>query len=88
MLRVLGYSRRQGKTLVLSDEEIVANAKQQERDGVTPLYSWYDYKTGEKATPPGWLVWSMDRGCGVVYKRRTDGAYIIVTGVQGDFVCG
>nr|DAU19137.1 MAG TPA: hypothetical protein [Caudoviricetes sp.] len=32
-------------------------------------------------------MWSsFSHGCGIVYRRR-DGKMIIVTGVQGDFIC-
>lgn len=66
------------------DEEIIENALQQEKDGIKPHYSFYDYKGGEKVTPPGWLIWSTNSGCGVVY-RRNDGKMIITIGMQGDF---
>lgn len=78
----LGY--KDGKARIFTAAEIIGNALLQERDGVQPLYIWYDYKTGKKVTPPGWLVWSIWEGCGVVY-RRHDGKMIIVTGRQGDF---
>ena len=83
-LYLIGY--KDGKAQLFSSDEIIENARQQELDGIEPLYSWYDYKTGETVTPPGWLVWSTMKGCGVVY-RRHDGKMIIVTGVQGDFCC-
>lgn len=75
---------RDGSKLFTS-EQIIENAKEQEREGIEPHFAWYDYKTREPITPPGWLVWSTMYGCGVVY-RRNDGKYIIVTGWQGDFV--
>lgn len=69
-------------------EQIINNALEQERSGIVPRYSWQDYRTGEKVTPPGWLVWStLADGCGVVY-RRTDGKMIIITGLPGDFCMG
>lgn len=61
------------------------NALEQEKRCKSALQ--LDYKTDEKITPPGWLVWSNTRyGCGVVY-RRSDGKMIILTGMQGDFCC-
>ena len=85
-MRVL-CRKMNGELLTATDEQIIENALQQERDGIQPQYSFRDYKTGEKLTPPGWLVWSLyDGGCGVVY-RRADGKMIITTGLQGDFVC-
>lgn len=70
---------------VFSENEIIENALQQEKEGIDPHYSFYDYKSGEKITPPGWLIWSTNTdGCGVVY-RREDGKLIIVTGWQSDF---
>ena len=83
MLYNAGY--KNGKALLFSDEEIIENALQQEKAGIKPHYAWYDYKTQEQVTRPGWLVWSTMNGCGVVY-RRHDGKMIIITGLQGDFV--
>lgn len=77
---------RDGSKLFTS-EQIINNAKEQESAGVRPSFAWMDYKTGEPSTPPGWLVWSTMDGCGVVYRRKSDGNYIISTGMQGDFVC-
>lgn len=68
-------------------DEIIENAKEQERAGIRPTFTWIYYKTGEALTQPGWLVWSTLDGCGVVYRRKKDGKYIINTGMQGDFVC-
>ena len=82
MLYNLGY--KDGKALLYSENEIIENALQQERDGIKPHYSFYDHKTRQKVTPQGWLIWSTLRGCGVVY-RRADGKMIIITGIQGDF---
>lgn len=66
--------------------QAINNALDQEKSGVIPRYSFRDYKTGEKLTPPGWLVFStFADGCGVVY-RRSDGKMIVTTGFQGDFV--
>lgn len=83
MLYNLGY--KNGKAQLYTSEQIIENALQQEREGIEPHFTWYDYKTREPITPPGWLVWSTMDGCGVVY-RRHDGKMIIVTGWQGDFV--
>ena len=70
---------------VFSEKEIIENALQQEKDGIEPHYSFYDYSKKERITPPGWLVWSTNAdGCGVVY-RRNDGKMIVATGCQGDF---
>lgn len=86
MARTYIIKTRNGIKLFTS-EQIINNAKEQERAGVRPAYAWRDYKTGEPSTPPGWLVWSTwEDGAGVVY-RRNDGEYIISTGMQGDFVC-
>lgn len=77
--------QKNGKALLLTDDEIINNALEQEKSGVKPHYAFYDYKKHEKVTPAGWLVWSLrDGGCGVVY-RRADGKMIITTGLQGDF---
>ena len=65
-------------------EQIIENAKEQERAGVRPSFAWMDYKTGTASTPAGWLVWSTMDDCGVVYRRASDGKYIINTGMQGD----
>lgn len=72
--------------VLVTESQAINNALDQEKSGVIPRYSFRDYKTGEKITPPGWLVWStFADGCGVVY-RRTDGKMIVTTGFQGDFV--
>jgi hypothetical protein len=73
------------KNLILSQSEIIENVLEQEAAGVVPRFSWYDEKTRGAGSPAGWLVWSTwDRGCGVVY-RRNDGAFVLLTGWQGDF---
>lgn len=70
---------------LVTAEQVINNALEQERAGIVPRYSWRDTKTGENATPPGWLVWSTwADGCGVVYRRR-DCKMILITGMQGDF---
>ena len=77
--------QKNGKALLLTDDEIISNALEQEKSGIKPHYAFYDYKKHEKITPAGWLVWSLnDGGCGVVYLRK-DGKMIITTGLQGDF---
>lgn len=66
-------------------EQVIQNALDQEAEGITPHYAWYNYKKKEPIHNPGWLVWStMKDGVGVVY-RRNDGRMVITTGVQGDF---
>lgn len=71
---------------IVTESQAINNALDQEKSGVIPRYSFRDYKTGEKLTPPGWLVFSTCAdGCGVVY-RRSDGKMIVTTGFQGDFV--
>lgn len=81
------YILHTGKDVqIVTESQAINNALDQEKSGVIPRYSFLDYKTGEKLTPPGWLVWStFADGCGVVY-RRSDGKMIITTGFQGDFV--
>lgn len=77
--------QKNGKALLLTDDEIINNALEQEKSGIKPHYAFYDYKNHEKMTPAGWLVWSLSGGgCGVVYRRK-DGKMIITTGLQGDF---
>lgn len=71
---------------LVTESQAINNALDQEKSGITPRYSFRDYKTLENITPPGWLVWStFADGCGVVY-RRSDGKMIVTTGLQGDFV--
>lgn len=71
--------QKNGKALLLTDDEIINNALEQEKSGIKPHYAFYDYKKHEKITPAGWLVWSLsDGGCGVVYRRK-DGYYNRVT---------
>ena len=75
-----------GKNQIITESEAIENALEQEKSGIIPHYSWYDYKEKETVTPPGWLVWSTwADGCGVVY-RRSDGKMIVLTGTQGDFI--
>ena len=73
-------------TKIFTEAEIIDTARQIEASGDRPMYSFYDYRTYEPMTPPGWLIWSTwDDGACVVYKT-TEGRYRIVTGWQGDFV--
>lgn len=72
---------------VITEAEAIQNAAEQEAAGIRPVFAWYDHRTGEHVTPPGWLVWSTYQdGAGVVYKRETDGKPVVVTGWQADFV--
>lgn len=76
---------RDGVQLV-TESQAINNALEQEKSGISPRYAFWDYKTGENLTPPGWLVWStFADGCGVVY-RRPDGKMIVTTSFPGDFV--
>lgn len=47
------YCGRQnnGKALLLTDDEIINNALEQEKSGIKPHYAFYDYKNHEKMTP-------------------------------------
>lgn len=70
---------------VITEDEAIRNAKEQERAGVNASYYWLDYKTGKKEGSAGWLIWSTwEDGAGVCF-RRSDGKYYIVTGWQADF---
>ena len=85
MARIYTVHSKTGN-LFLSEEEIIENAKEQEEGGVTPFYSYYDYRSYKPVTPPGWLIWStMEDGACVVYKNSA-GRYRFITGWQGDFV--
>jgi hypothetical protein len=74
--------------MIFSQAEIIENFELQEKSGGEPLYAWYDFKKGEAVTPRGFLIWSLPEGCGVVYRRASDGALILLEGRQGDFCCG
>lgn len=70
---------------LITENDAINNALEQEKSGICPRYAFRDYKTGENLTPPGWLVWSTYAdGCGVVY-RRHDGKMVCTTGMQSDF---
>lgn len=69
-----------------SKSELIENAKQQERDGVKPMYVFYGKDTSDHITPPGWLVFSTwTDGAGVVCKYD-NGRYGLIRGWQGEFV--
>jgi hypothetical protein len=48
--RFCGY-KNDGTQLMLSDEEIIKNALDQEKDGVKPHYAFYDWKNKKAVTP-------------------------------------
>lgn len=48
--------KKDGTPLLLTDEKIIENALEQERQGIKPHYAFYDYKKQENITPPGWPV--------------------------------
>lgn len=78
------HKKERAAELVTANQAI-NNALEQEESGIIPRYAFHDYKTGENLTPPGWLIWSTYAdGCGVVF-RRDDGKMVITTGMQGDF---
>lgn len=52
MKRTLGH-KKDGTALFATESEIIENAMQQERDGIKPHYSFYDYKKKEPVTPAG-----------------------------------
>lgn len=81
---LLGHNNKR-QAVFASHKEIIENVLKQEAEDIQPLYSFYDYKTKEIITPPGFLVYSLWAGCGVVYRRN--GEMILVQGVQGDFCC-
>ena len=45
--------QKSGKALLLTDDEIINNALEQEKAGIKPHYAFYDYKKHEKVTPAG-----------------------------------
>lgn len=70
---------------MITEDEAIQNALDQEKEGIKPSFIWYDSRRKETVGRPGWLVWSTwADGCGVVY-RRDDGKMILATGWQGDF---
>lgn len=78
---------KNGESRLVKESEAIQNALDQEKIGVKPHYVRRDYKTGEKITPSGWLVWSTwEDGAGVVYRREKDGKFVLTTGWQADFV--
>ena len=40
--------QKNGKALLLTDDEIINNALEQEKSGIKPHYAFYDYKNHEK----------------------------------------
>lgn len=71
---------------IFTATEIIANALAQEKEGIKPSFCLYNHVTKTATTPKGWLVWSTSiDGCGIVYRRESDGKMIIITGFQGDF---
>lgn len=65
---------------LVTESQAIRNALDQEKGSIIPRYSFRDYKTGEKLTPPRWIIWStFADGCGVVY-RRSDRKMIVTTG--------
>lgn len=42
-----------GKNQIITESEAIENALEQEKSGIIPHYSWYDYKKKETVTPPG-----------------------------------
>lgn len=51
-MRFCGHLKN-GAQLLLSDDEIINNALEQEKSGIKPHYAFYDYKNHEKVTPAG-----------------------------------
>ena len=77
---------KNGTTEVITSDEIIMNALEQENSGIEPHYSFVDYKTKEKITPAGWLVWSTwEDGACVCYRHPETDRFGIVTGWQADF---
>ena len=73
------------RIITATEEEIINNALNQEKEGIQPHYAWIDHHTRKPVRPLGWLIWnSWDHGCGIVYRRK-DGKMVLTTGVQGDF---
>ena len=71
---------------IYSESELIEEGKRQEKEGVKPMYCFWDYKHNEPITSAGWLVYSTyEDGCGVVYRIQGDGDYRLVTGWQGEF---
>ncbi len=87
MIRNYLIHTKENGNMILNENDIISNAQEQERNGINPHYSFWDYKKNESITPAGWLVWStLADGCGVVYKGQQTGQYHIVTGWQGEFM--
>lgn len=45
--------QKNGKALLLTDDEIINNALEQEKSGIKPHYAFYDYKKHEKNNSGG-----------------------------------
>lgn len=65
-----------------TDEEIIANAMEQESEGIEPHFA---YKYGDGSySDKGYLVANMYSGC-IVAVKNAYGKYHIFHGFQGDF---
>ncbi len=63
---------------IITTEEAIQNAKEQEREGVEPHYRHFAL---EKR---GWLIWStFEDGTGIIVKSKDN--YRLIRGFQGDF---
>lgn len=51
-MRFCGHLK-DGTQLLLTDDEIINNALEQEKQGIKPHYCFYDYKEEKATTPPG-----------------------------------
>lgn len=73
------------RNIIITESEAIQNAKEQEQEGIEPTLCWYNHRTKQAETPPGWLIWSTwEDGAGICYKR-SDGKYIVLSGWQADF---
>ena len=82
-MRTFGLHTKSGYKLI-TEAEAIANAMEQKKNGVEPMYK---QRIKDCISPAGWLVWSTwDDGCGVVYEHPKTGKAILVTGWQGDFI--
>lgn len=84
ILEVAGYSRLQKKTLMLSHNEIIDNYELQAQKSEPHFEPRTRTEAESDTLPRGFLIWSLDEGCGICFKRP-DGAYYLLTGHQGDF---
>lgn len=82
---ILHPARGEKKNIRITESEAIAEAKRQEAAGIAPAYRWYNHRTKEAETAPGWLIWSTwEDGAGVCIKRK-DGVYYVISGWQSDF---